>query len=307
MFCNLDFHILLYIQGFCETKHLLYRVNKELFATLYKHRKSHLIKGDFLWESKNIRKKFYDSFHSLSQIRVTFHQINFTNVDIQIFKELGKVYGISLTSCSGLSKKKLNCLTSITEVYIGHFYKRIDVSMFKNARIVTLDCIPNLTGTNALNAVHTLTIRSCTSITNADILSLGTVHNLTLDYCPYVTEVNHLSTVNTLALLCLPRISSVENLGTVQNLTIRSCLNLFNYSNLGTVRNLTITKCPITNIENFGTVQKLSLLCCHLVTDESIDALKAKALTNSNNNNLTITITIQKCNKNINAWCSDFN
>jgi hypothetical protein len=208
-----------------------------------------------------------------------------------------------LTSCSGLSKEKLNCLTTLTEVSIKGYYERIDVSMFKNARIVTLDCILNLTGTNALNTVHTLTIRACASITNADILSLGTVHNLTLDYCPYVTEVNHLSTVNTLALLCMPRISSVENLGTVQNLTIRSCLNLFNYSNLGTVRNLTIAKCPITNIENLGTVQKLSLLCCHLVTDASIDALKAKALTAKN---LTITITIQKCNKNINAWCSEY-
>lgn len=298
MFCNLDFHILLHIQGFCETTHLLYQVNKELFSTLYKHRKSHLIKGDFLWESKNIRKQFYDSFHSLSQIRVTFHGINFTNVDIQIFKELGKVYSLSLTSCSGLSKKKLNCLTALTEVYIEYFYERIDVSMFKNARILTLSCLHNLTGTNALNTVHTLTIHACNSITNADILSLGTVHNLTLDYCPYVTEVNHLSTVNTLALLCLPRISSVENLGTVQNLTIRSCLNLFDCSNLGTVRNLTIVKCPITNIENLGTVQKLSLLCCHLVTDASIDALKGSAVKN---------LTIHKCNKNVNAWCSDFN
>ena len=96
----------------------------------------------------------------------------------------------------------------------------------------------------------------------------------------------------------MPRISNVENLGTVQNLTIRSCLNLFDFSNLGTVRNLTIAKCPITNIENFGTVQKLSLLCCHLVTDESIDALKGSAVKN---------LTIHKCNKNVNAWCSDFN
>jgi len=299
MLCNLDFHILLYIQGFCETTHLLYRVNKELFTTLYKHRKSHVIINDFLGTSKNIRKKFYDSFHSLSQIRVTFRQINFTNIDIHIFKELGKLYGLSFIVCSGLSNEKLNCLATLTEVSIKGYYEKIDVSMLKNVRILTLNCFPYLiTGINALNAVHTLTIRSCASITNADILSLGTVHNLTLYYCPYITEVNHLSTVNTLALLCMPRISSVENLGTVQTLTIRSCLNLFNYSNLGTVRNLTIAKCPITNIENLGTVQILSLLCCHLVTDESIDELKRSAVKN---------LTIHKCNKNINAWCSDFN
>ena len=297
MFCNLDFHILLYIQGFCETTHILYRINKELFATLYKHRKSHIINDDFLDVSKNIRKQFYDSFHSLSQIRVTFRRINFTNIDIEIFKELGKVYGLSFTSCTGLSTEKLNCLATISEfkfefdIVIDYYYERIDVSMFKNAKKVTLNCIPYLTGTNALNTVHTLKIRSCTRITSADILSLGTVHNLTLDYCPYVTDVNHLSTVNTLALISMPRISNVENLGTVQNLTIRNCLNLFNYSNLGTVRNLTIARCPITNIENLGTVQKLSLLCCHKLTDESIDALKGSAVKN---------LTNEKCD---NPWC----
>ena len=293
MLDTLDFHVLLYIKEFCENSHMLYLVNKELYAALYKHRNACIVNDDMLYAAKNIRTNFYNSFHSLLQIHVAFKNVDFQHVHIDLFKELGKVRSVSLHACVNLTTKKINCLHNLHELSIGYCYNdEINVGTLNTVKKLSLECILKLKGVNKLNTVHTLKIRACNNVTNVDISTLGSVRNLTLDYCPYVTDVSCLFNVHTLVLTCLPRISDVRNLEVVPNLTICKCLNLVDYSNLGTAHTLSIIQCPIESVENLKNVHTLSLKCCHMIHDDSIRSL--------NNPNLII----NKCNNNIGSWCN---
>jgi hypothetical protein len=90
-----------------------------------------------------------------------------------------------------------------------------------------------------LGSVNTLVLEFLPNV--HDVSSLGGVQNLTITKCKNIVNVVDLGSVNTLVLKYMDNVHDVSSLGGVQNLTITACENITDTSALSTVPNLNYT------------------------------------------------------------------
>jgi hypothetical protein len=119
-----------------------------------------------------------------------------------------------------------------------------------------------------LGSVHTLTLYYCPDL--VDVSALGGVHTLTLYGCHCVVDVSALGGVHTLSLNYCQGVVDVSALGSVHTLSLYDCYGVVDVSALGSVNTLSLYYCHgVVDVSALGGVHTLTLRACTKVVDVS--------------------------------------